>query len=135
MQVISRCKGRELVGKTYKPLFPYFQHLKQAPQNGYSATSGPFRVVSDSYVTDSSGTGVVHQSPFFGEDDLRVCLVHGAALNANPALSVMCVECMSMSWFKGLERMHSVSFPQTSSIGLLRRVGIARNFTYAYGLR
>ena len=95
MQVIARCKGRELVGKTYKPLFPYFQHLKQAPQNGYSASNGPFRVVSDGYVTDSSGTGVVHQSPFFGEDDLRVCLVHGAVLNASPAPPLICVECMT----------------------------------------
>jgi isoleucyl-tRNA synthetase len=34
-------------------------------------------VVSDNYVTDDSGTGVVHQAPAFGEDDYRVCLAHG----------------------------------------------------------
>lgn len=34
-----------------------------------------FRVVSDNYVTDDSGTGVVHSAPAFGEDDYRVCVV------------------------------------------------------------
>ena len=76
LQVISKCKGSQLVGRTYKPLFPYFQHLKGPPGGG--AKTGAFRVVSDKYVTDSDGTGVVHQAPFFGEDDLRVCLAHGA---------------------------------------------------------
>lgn len=76
LQVVSKCQGKELVGKTYQPLFNYFKHLKQHSQNG-SKASGPFRIVSDKYVTDSDGTGVVHQAPFFGEDDLRVCLAHG----------------------------------------------------------
>ena len=31
----------------------------------------------DEYVTDASGTGVVHQAPAFGEDDMRVCLAQG----------------------------------------------------------
>lgn len=48
------------MGKRYAPLFPYFQDHAHA-----------FRVVSDGYVTDDSGTGVVHQAPAFGEDDYR----------------------------------------------------------------
>lgn len=35
--------------------------------------TGAFRVVADKYVTDDSGTGVVHQAPGHGEDDWRVC--------------------------------------------------------------
>lgn len=31
----------------------------------------------DSYVTDDSGTGVVHCAPAFGEDDNRVCGLAG----------------------------------------------------------
>jgi hypothetical protein len=31
----------------------------------------------DDYVTDDSGTGIVHNAPAFGEDDYRVCLAHG----------------------------------------------------------
>lgn len=34
-------------------------------------------MVADTYVTDDSGTGVVHQAPAFGEDDYRVCMASG----------------------------------------------------------
>ncbi|KIY92575.1 isoleucyl-tRNA synthetase [Monoraphidium neglectum] len=67
-EVIAKLQGSELVGLRYEPLFPYFADL---------AASGAFKVVSDGYVTDDSGTGVVHQAPAFGEDDYRVCLAHG----------------------------------------------------------
>lgn len=36
-----------------------------------------FRVLADNYVNEESGTGVVHQAPYFGEDDYRVCLAYG----------------------------------------------------------
>ena len=35
------------------------------------------QVVCDGYVTASSGTGVVHQAPAFGEDDYRVAITNG----------------------------------------------------------
>ena len=73
MQVLKKMKGSELVGKTYKPMFPYFSNLKAAP----GSDKGAFRVVSDGYVTADAGTGVVHQAPFFGEDDYRVCRKFG----------------------------------------------------------
>lgn len=66
--VLDRFKGQRLRGKRYKPLFPYFEHLK---------AKGAFQVLCDAYVTEESGTGVVHQAPYFGEDDYRVCLSHG----------------------------------------------------------
>ncbi|MFI2213518.1 isoleucine--tRNA ligase [Streptomyces sp. NPDC020141] len=34
-------------------------------------------VVNAEYVTTSDGTGLVHQSPAFGEDDLKVCRAYG----------------------------------------------------------
>ena len=40
-------------------------------------SSGAFHVLTDGYVTEESGTGVVHQAPYFGEDDYRVCLAAG----------------------------------------------------------
>jgi isoleucyl-tRNA synthetase len=60
--------GRDLVGKHYDPLFPYF--ADQVEQ-------GAFVVVSDDYVTTESGTGLVHQAPAFGEDDYRVLKANG----------------------------------------------------------
>uniref|UniRef100_A0A674MS89 Isoleucine--tRNA ligase, cytoplasmic n=1 Tax=Takifugu rubripes TaxID=31033 RepID=A0A674MS89_TAKRU len=32
-----------------------------------------FQVVTDNYVKEEEGTGVVHQAPYFGADDYRVC--------------------------------------------------------------
>ncbi|GFS39331.1 isoleucine--tRNA ligase, cytoplasmic [Trichonephila inaurata madagascariensis] len=66
--VLEKFKGKTLEGSGYEPLFPYFKHLK---------SSGAFRVLCDSYVTSESGTGVVHQAPYFGEDDFRICLANG----------------------------------------------------------
>ena len=62
---ISRCKGSDLVGLKYIPLFDYFANRETS-----------FRVICDDYVKDDSGTGIVHQAPAFGEDDYRVCLHH-----------------------------------------------------------
>ena len=62
-EVKARLKGRELLGRRYRPLFPYF--ADQVEQ-------GAFQVVMDDYVTTDSGTGLVHQAPAFGEDDYRV---------------------------------------------------------------
>lgn len=66
--IIERFKGELLKDKTYEPLFSYFAALKK---------KGAFRVLCDSYVTEESGTGVVHSAPFFGEDDHRVSLAGG----------------------------------------------------------
>ena len=66
-EILSKHPGKELVGLKYTPLFGYFSQ--------HSATA--FRVIADTYVTDDSGTGVVHQAPAFGEDDNRVCLNNG----------------------------------------------------------
>ena len=41
-----------------------------------STMLGAFRVLTDTYVTSSEGTGVVHQAPGFGEDDYRICLAN-----------------------------------------------------------
>lgn len=34
-------------------------------------------MVVDTYVTDTDGTGIVHQSPAFGEDDYRIARASG----------------------------------------------------------
>ncbi|KAL0587483.1 hypothetical protein ABG067_002779 [Albugo candida] len=62
-EILEKFKGSVLVGKKYIPLFDCFAEWDRA-----------FVVVSDSYVTDTNGTGIVHQSPTFGEDDYRVCV-------------------------------------------------------------
>lgn len=67
-EILQTFKGSTLEGKKYVPLFDYFLHMKER---------GGFKVLTDTYVTESSGTGVVHQAPYFGEDDYRVSLKYG----------------------------------------------------------
>lgn len=43
-------KGADLVGLKYEPMFPYFADREQS-----------FVVCEDNYVTNDSGTGIVHQ--------------------------------------------------------------------------
>lgn len=63
-EVLEKMPGSSLVGLKYVPLFDYFTEFSDVA----------FKVVADNYVTDDSGTGVVHCAPAFGEDDYRVCL-------------------------------------------------------------
>ncbi|XP_050068231.1 isoleucine--tRNA ligase, cytoplasmic [Anopheles maculipalpis] len=65
--VLESFPGSKLAGLQYEPLFDYFRKYE----------SVGFRVLTDTYVTEESGTGVVHQAPYFGEDDYRVCLANG----------------------------------------------------------
>ena len=63
-QVIQKCKGIELKGLEYEPLFDYAKDIVKDQKAYY--------VVCDSYVTLTDGTGIVHCAPAFGEDDARV---------------------------------------------------------------
>ena len=61
LQIISEIAGNELIGMNYEPPFN-FVGLNE------------YYIVADNFVTDDSGTGVVHIAPAFGEDDYRVAL-------------------------------------------------------------
>lgn len=62
--LLDKFPGKTLKGKKYKPLFHYFEKCGE---------KGAFQVVMDNYVKEEEGTGVVHQAPYFGADDYRVC--------------------------------------------------------------
>lgn len=64
--ILEKYSGKQLEGKHYIPIFDYFID--------YSTKYKAHRIMVDDYVTNDSGTGIVHQAPFFGEDDYRVCL-------------------------------------------------------------
>lgn len=61
-QVLETFSGKDLVGKRYEPLFPYFADQE-----------GAFRVISDGFVSTEEGTGIVHTAPAFGEEDFYAC--------------------------------------------------------------
>lgn len=55
--ILESYKGTDLKGKCYIPPFQYFLDRKDTA----------FRVLTDTYVTDDSGTGIVHNAPGHGE--------------------------------------------------------------------
>ncbi len=65
--IVKECKGEDLLGITYEPLFNYFEDKK---------SEGAFCVVSADYVGAEDGVGIVHTAPAFGEDDYWTCKAH-----------------------------------------------------------
>lgn len=63
---VGTVTGRDLIGRSYEPIFDYFVD-----------TPGAFRVLGADFVTVEDGTGVVHMAPGFGEDDQNTCLEAG----------------------------------------------------------
>ena len=57
----KRVTGASLIGRRYRPLYPYFAETPEA-----------FQVLGDRYVTAEDGTGIVHIAPGFGEQDLEI---------------------------------------------------------------
>jgi len=64
-ELLGEYTGKQLVGRHYEPLFPYFEAE-------YGKTA--YRVVAADFVTADEGTGIVHIAPGFGEDDYAVGL-------------------------------------------------------------
>lgn len=61
-EILERLKGTDLKGIRYEPIFPQYKDKPNA-----------FVVLTDPYVSTEDGTGLVHNSPAYGEDDFRVC--------------------------------------------------------------
>lgn len=65
-EILETCKGTDLVGISYEPLYDC------ARESAEKQHKKAHFVVADNYVTDGDGTGIVHIAPAFGEDDARV---------------------------------------------------------------
>lgn len=63
---VGSLPGRDLIGRTYEPMFPYF-----------ADTPNAFQVIGGEFIELGEGTGVVHIAPAFGEDDLGVAQAAG----------------------------------------------------------
>ena len=63
---VGTLKGADLIGRSYKPLFPFFADTENA-----------FVVIGGDFIELGEGTGVVHIAPAFGEDDMAVAQAAG----------------------------------------------------------
>ncbi len=64
VNIIRKLKGKDLVGKTYEPLFE---------DRGENAQ----KVWAADYVTTEDGTGIVHTAPAYGEEDFALSRENG----------------------------------------------------------
>lgn len=62
-EVLEDIKASDLEGKTYTPLFPYYEE---------EFRDTAFRIVYGDFVTTEDGTGIVHIATGFGTDDYEV---------------------------------------------------------------
>ncbi len=70
-KVVSEMKGSDLVGKAYKPLFDYYasDETLENRENGW-------KVYHADFISDEDGTGIAHEAPAFGEEDMLLGKVH-----------------------------------------------------------
>lgn len=80
--VVETFKGKDLIGKTYRPLFDFLDlrnvsapsnvgaGLKPAPTD--NASDQAYSIVPADFVTTEDGTGVVHTAVMYGEDDFNL---------------------------------------------------------------
>ncbi|MCK6210651.1 isoleucine--tRNA ligase [Georgenia sp. EYE_87] len=69
-EVLATTRGSDLVGLRYAPVFDYFVDHEAPGPNAWT-------VLGADYVTIEDGTGLVHQAPAFGEDDMATCAAAG----------------------------------------------------------
>jgi isoleucyl-tRNA synthetase len=74
LESIDLISAASLKDLSYKPLFSYFESKKK---------EGAFRVIYSDHVTTENGTGIVHMSPAFGEEDYFACMLENVPL-VNP---------------------------------------------------
>jgi len=65
-EVLARVPGSALVGRRFRPLFPFFASAPNA-----------FVVLAGDFVTLDEGTGIVQLAPGFGEEDQQICEANG----------------------------------------------------------
>jgi len=70
-EILEEVKGSELVGRTYKPLFPF---LAQAnlPQKEREKMQNAYQVYAADFVSTEDGTGIVHTAVMYGADDFEL---------------------------------------------------------------
>lgn len=80
-EIEDRFTGSDMVGWTYRRPFELLEW--PARTDGDDQLPDAHYVVVEDYVTAEDGTGLVHQSPAFGEDDFASCRRNGVAM-VNP---------------------------------------------------
>lgn len=63
--------GSDLVGKSYRPLYPYLSNLID-DQGKQALNDQGYQIYSADFVTTNDGTGIVHTAVMYGQDDFEL---------------------------------------------------------------
>jgi len=63
-------KGSDLVGLSYEPVFDYYKNVDMPNK------SNIYKVWHADFVTTDKGTGIAHEAPAFGEEDMELAKEH-----------------------------------------------------------
>jgi isoleucyl-tRNA synthetase len=69
-EVLGMMHGKELVGISYKPLYPYLGTLINGTEQEKMANA--YKVYVADFVTTADGTGIVHTAVMYGADDFEL---------------------------------------------------------------
>ncbi|WP_076463662.1 isoleucine--tRNA ligase [Actinomyces mediterranea] len=75
-EVVARLKGSDLAGRSYHPIFDYYNTAEHRSEGAAPGPNG-WSIIPGDYVSTEDGTGLVHIAPAFGEDDMFVCMEVG----------------------------------------------------------
>lgn len=66
-EIVEEKKGKDLVGLSYEPLYPYLNALM--PESEKAKVEKAYKVYEADFVTTTDGTGIVHTAVMYGQDD------------------------------------------------------------------
>ncbi len=65
-EILETFEGKKLIGKKYKPVFPYFKDADLDNKENI------YKIWHADFITLDTGTGVAHEAPAFGADDMEL---------------------------------------------------------------
>ncbi len=69
-KVVEKIQGKDLVGKSYRPVFPYFE------KTDIEHKENIWKIWHADFITDDAGTGIAHEAPAFGAEDMELAKLH-----------------------------------------------------------
>ena len=69
-KVTKTFSGKDLIGLSYEPLYPFLKDTISGPEKEKLANA--FKVYAADFVTTTDGTGIVHTAVMYGQDDFEL---------------------------------------------------------------
>ena len=68
-EIVGEIKVEDLLGRKYKPLFDYYKDTDLEHKENI------YKIVHADFITEEDGTGIAHEAPAFGADDMELAKI------------------------------------------------------------